>query len=334
MKMALVSNPPYNMQWEAPPFAQLQSRFAGCYTVPPKSNANYAFVLTGLEKHDRCVFLLPASIMSSNQKEEKAIREWLVEENMVEAVIICPDNMFESTGVATCIVVLDKNKEHATTEMIDIRNRYVEEMRDQKGQYGGTSHTNRIYQKKIKVISEEIMEDVLDAIEERKSIPGFCKPVSIEKIKEDKYSLLASHYLDIQEEEVKHRNYEDIVEDLNRVVREKNACKLTINESLAKGMGFDIEMYKIDQQDTGLNELLVKLGAPQLEKDNYFSTSKNKNEIRFENNSKDILSSILVMIMQTWKQHIYYLNQQENRYLAELRDALIPDLMSGKIDVN
>ena len=125
----------------------------------------------------------------------------------------------------------------------------------------------------------------------------------------------------------------DIVEDLNRVVREKNACKLTINESLAKGMGFDIEMYKNDQQDTGLNELLVKLGAPQLEKDNYFSTSKNKNEIRFENNSKDILSSILVMIMQTWKQHIYYLNQQENRYLAELRDALIPDLMSGKIDV-
>ena len=93
--------------------------------------------------------------MSSNQKEEKAIREWLVEENLVEAVIICPDNMFESTGVGTCIIVLDKNKEHVTTEMIDIRNRYVEEIRDQKGQYGGTSHTNRIYQKKIKVIPEK-----------------------------------------------------------------------------------------------------------------------------------------------------------------------------------
>lgn len=53
------------------------------------------------------------------------------------------------------------------------------------------------------------MEDVLDAIRERKSIPDFCKSVSIEKIKEDKYSLLASHYLDIQEEEVKHRSYED-----------------------------------------------------------------------------------------------------------------------------
>ena len=75
MKRALVSNPPYNMQWEAPPFAQLQPRFADCYTVPPKSNANYAFVLTGLEKHDRCVYLLPGSVMSGKSKEEMANRK-------------------------------------------------------------------------------------------------------------------------------------------------------------------------------------------------------------------------------------------------------------------
>ncbi len=40
-----------------------------------------------------------------------------------------------------------------------------------------------------------------------------------------------------------------------------------------------------------------------------------------------------MMIFNTWKQHIYYLNFEENRYLAELRDALLPELMSGKIDV-
>ena len=62
-------------------------------------------------------------------------------------------------------------------------------------------------------------------------------------------------------------------------------------------------------------------------------TSKKKNEIRFENNSKDILSSILVLILNSWKQHVFYLNQEENRYLAELRDALLPELMSGKIEV-
>lgn len=121
--------------------------------------------------------------------------------------------------------------------------------------------------------------------------------------------------------------------DINRITKEKNACKLTLNETIAKGMGFDLELYKQDQQELGLNELLEQLGAEKLEKQDYFSTSKKKNEIKFENNSKEQLSSILVMILQNWKQHIYYLNQEENRYLAELRDALLPDLFSGNIQI-
>ena len=91
-------------------------------------------------------------------------------------------------------------------------------------------------------------------------------------------------------------------------------------------------LFRSDQQqDSGLNDLLKQLGAKPLAKQNYFTVSKNKNEIKFENNSKDILSSVLMMILRTWRQHIYYLNNEENRYLAELRDALLPDIMSGKI---
>ena len=41
-----------------------------------------------------------------------------------------------------------------------------------------------------------------------------------------------------------------------------------------------------------------------------------------------------MLIFNMWKQHIYYLNIEENRYLVELRDALLPELMSGKIDVS
>lgn len=333
MNRVLISNPPYNMKWQVPAFAQIQSRFADCYIVPPESNANFAFILTGLENSERCVFLLPCGVLRGGTKEENAIRAWLVEKNFIEAVIICPDKMFESTDIGTCIIVLDKNKKTATTEMVDLRNRYKEEIREQRGQYGGTAHTNRIYNKTIKVIPEETMSEVLAAIEERKNIPEFCKAVSIEKMKEDKYTLLASHYLDMSEIDIDHRNYKDIVNDINRVTREKNACKLTLNESLAKGMGFDIDLYKQDQQDVGFNELLAKLGADKLEHQDYFITSKKKNEIKFENNSKEQLSSILIMILQNWKQHIFYLNQEENRYLAELRDALLPELMSGKIDV-
>lgn len=99
-------------------------------------------------------------------------------------------------------------------------------------------------------------------------------------------------------------------------------------------MGFDIALYKKDAEDNKeFNEILKKLGAEPIIKQNYFATSKNKNEIKFENASKEILSSVLIMILNSWKQHIYYLNQEENRYLAELRDALLPDLMCGKINL-
>lgn len=69
-------------------------------------------------------------------------------------------------------------------------------------------------------------------------------------------------------------------------------------------------------------------------KSDYFRTTKKKNEIVFSNNSKENISSIFMLIFNMWKQHIYYLNIEENRYLVELRDALLPELMSGKIDLS
>ena len=165
-------------------------------------------------------------------------------------------------------------------------------------------------------------------------IPMFSKSVSPQTVAENNYILAPSRYIDFEESkaENKHREYAEIVNDINRVISEKNACKLTINESLAKKLGFDISLFhKENDNNETLGDLLKSLGADPLVKANYFATSKNKNEFKFENKSKDTVSSVLVMILQTWKQHIYYLITEENRYLTELRDALLPDLMSGEI---
>ena len=330
---SLLSNPPYNMKWSLPPFAQIQPRFCDC-ELPPESNANYAFILTALEKIDRkAAFIMPCGILSTENSQEKEIRKYLVEKNFVDSVITCPDKMFEATSIPTCIIVFDKQKTTAQITLVDMRKTYEVEQREQRGQYGGSSHENRVYKKDVKIFSDENMKKALEAISERKSEPEFCKTVTIEDIKENDYSLIPSRYIEFQKKKKKHREYKDIVSDINRITREKNACKLTINETLAKSLGFDLGLYKTDQKDGGLNELLKKIGAEPLEKQDYFSATKNKNEIKFENRSKDTLSSVLVMILSTWKQHIFYLNQEENRYLAELRDALLPDLLSGKIEV-
>ena len=130
-----------------------------------------------------------------------------------------------------------------------------------------------------------------------------------------------------------HRSYGDILSDINRVRNEQNCCKLVINETLAKRFGFDTELYSREQNDKNFNDLLFKLTGEKLKKTDYVQFTKNKNEFTFKNNSSDAVSSILVSIMSIWKQHIMYLNNEENRYLAEMRDALLPDLMSGNISI-
>lgn len=327
MGIALISNPPYNMNWKYPPFAQIQPRFRET-ELPPEDNANYAFILSALDKiSDKAVFLLPSGVLSAENKKEKEIRKYLVEKNFVEAVIACPDKMFESTSIPTCILVLSKVKQTSHISFLNMRQTYEIESREQKGQFGGASHENRTYKKNVKIFSNEQMKKAMDSIKQQLSIPGFSKAVSIKTVSENDYNLVPSKYIEFQEKEFKHRAYSEIVADINRITNDKNACKLTINESLAKILGFDVELYKQDQSDNGLNDLLKRLGAESLIKQNYFTVSKKKNEIKFENNSKEILSNVLIMILNTWKQHIFYLNQEENRYLAELRDALLETLM-------
>lgn len=78
---------------------------------------------------------------------------------------------------------------------------------------------------------------------------------------------------------------------------------------------------------------MERLEADKIKSENFITFTKNKNEFKFENTSKENVSSVLIMIMRIWEQHIYYLNNEENRLLAELRDALLPELLSGRINI-
>ena len=330
-----ISNPPYNMKWRHPDFAAMQGRFAG-RTVPPESNANYAFVMSAMDKVDRGVFILPNGVLSS-AKTEGDVRRELVEDNWFDTVIACPDGMFESTSIPVCVVVLDKRKETASIEMVDARESHEVEVRDQRGQFGSKSHTSRVYHKEVSVFSESNIREILSAIENRSEKPGFSAPATIERVRENEYALTPSRYVGIVPEERKHRPYEDIIADYNRVAVEKGGLKLTINETLARSIGLD-SIYELQQHGNEIAEQMEEalsevVEGCSIEKPVYIRLSKNKNEVKFENGSKDALSEILLIILQQWKAKLYYLNNQENAYLAELRDALLPDLMSGKIEL-
>lgn len=330
-----ISNPPYNMKWKIPPFAQLQPRFNDC-ELPPESNANYAFVLTALDScNEKVSMILPCGILSSEVTNEKRIRQYLVEKNLIESVILCPDKMFEATSIPTCLLTLNKKKETTHIAFLDMRKTCDVEQREQNGQFGGASHENRTYKKAVNVFSDEQMESAIDSIINQKSIPEFSKSVSAQTISENDYCLVPSRYIEFQEKDFVHREYGEIIDDLNRVINEKNGLKLTMNETLAKSSGlYDIfQMFKQSEETAdSMNQMLAFTGK-KIEKENFISMTKKAGELKFENGSKNSISTILLSILQMWKQHIMYLNNEENRYLVELRDALLPDLMSGKIDL-
>ena len=328
-----ISNPPYNMKWKIPPFAQLQPRFNGC-ELPPESNANYAFILTALDNcNEKVSMILPCGILSSEVTNEKRIRQYLIEKNLIESVILCPDKMFEATSIATCLLTLNKKKETTHIAFLDMRKTCDVEQREQNGQFGGASHENRTYKKAVNVFSEVQMESAIDAIVNQKSVPEFSKSASLQMVTENDYCLVPSRYIEFQEKEFVHREYGEIIDDLNRVINEKNGLKLTMNETLAKSVGlYEIfQMFKQSEETAdSMNQMLTFTGK-RIEKENFISMSKKAGELKFENGSKNSISTILLSILQMWKQHIMYLNNEENRYLAELRDAILPDLMSGKI---
>ncbi len=200
----------------------------------------------------------------------------------------------------------------------------------------GNAHENRVYKKEINTFTDEQIQELNETVREKIEKKDFSKVVTIEDIKNKDYSLFPSMYFEIESDDLYGvtRSYDDILNDLNRIIKQKNCLKLTINESIAKSIGiYDVAMQMKDSQQINaeMNKTLKSIKL-EIEKENYITLSKNKNEIKFENNSKEQISEILILIMNNWKMMMYHLNNEENRYLVELRDKLIPDLMSGKIN--
>ena len=330
-----ISNPPYNIRWNAP--NELEALSDGRFPViPPASNANYAFVLNCLARAEKAIMILPNGVAS--ERIENEVRKYLIDNDLIETVISLPNNMFECTNIATCIMVLNKNKKNkGKVTLIHSVENCVTEEREQNGQFGGKSHTNRTYKKKYNVLGDENIQKILDVIENQQEIKQFSVIKTNEQIAEKKYMLAPSMYFDVNIEDLEsepHRDFQEIADNINFISRMRNACKLVINETIAKGLGFDIDLYKSSKENSKqVKEQMKKIGV-DVEIEDYIQFTKNKNEFVFKCNDKDLFPDIFNHFLSIWKNQISLLNTMENQYLSELRDALLPDLMSGKIDVS
>ena len=332
---AVVSNPPYNILWEP----KMDDRFISCEESIQKlkNNANYAFILHALhhlKPEGTAALVLPMGSLCSVTQEQK-VRAYLTEENILDAVIAMPDDMFEATSIPTCIMTLRRPfgvGKQGGIEFIDARKTCEEVIRFQRGE---ADHYNRIYKKSLNVFTHEHIEKIVAAAKERNTKPEFSRIAALEEIRQNEYKLMPSVYIEHAATEQKHRPFDEIAAEINKIIKERNAVKITMNENVSREYGlFELsEGIKQSNLNTeNMNRQLAQLGL-NFAKNDYFALSKVAKEIKIENKNKEGISSIFRILIPMYKQHLYYLNERENELLAELRDALLPELMSGRISL-
>ena len=113
----IVANPPFSIKWN-PDLLAGDVRFKDCPALPPPSKADWAFmlhILHHLSDSGVAAVLEFPGILYRGQKEGK-VRRWFVENNYIDRVVNIPGNTFEDTSIATCVIVLKKNRN--TTDII------------------------------------------------------------------------------------------------------------------------------------------------------------------------------------------------------------------------
>ena len=126
---AIVSNPPYSIKWDgdANPLLINDPRFAPAGVLAPKSKADLAFtlhILSWLAVNGTAAIVEFPGVLYRGGAEQK-IRQYLIDNNYVDAVIQLPPDLFFGTTIATCIVVLKKSKRDNATLFIDASAQFV-----------------------------------------------------------------------------------------------------------------------------------------------------------------------------------------------------------------
>lgn len=211
---AIVSNPPYSIKWEGDvnPVLINDPRFAPAGVLAPKSKADLAFVmhaLAWLAPNGTAAIVSFPGIMYRGGAEQK-IRQYLVDNNFVEAVIQLPDNLFFGTSIATCILVLKKGKRDNSVLFIDATKECVKVTNNNK-------------------LTDANIANVLKAFADRQTVKHFAALVPHEDIAAQDYNLSVSTY--VEQEDTREKI--DIVQleaELEEIVKRENELRKAIDQ--------------------------------------------------------------------------------------------------------
>jgi type I restriction enzyme M protein len=199
----IMANPPFNQKdWRADKEMVDDPRWRG-YDVPPKSNANYAWILNMVSKlSDNGVagFILANGALSGGGEEYK-IRKTLIENNLVEAIIVLPQGMFYTTPISVSIWILNKNKKNQSRRIGDEKRNYRN--REEEILFMDLRQIGEPFEKKFIQFSDKHSKDIAATYHNwqqennnYKDIPEYCYSASYAEVTKKDFSLVPSKYIE------------------------------------------------------------------------------------------------------------------------------------------
>lgn len=210
---AVVANPPFSYRWEPNDLLAEDFRFKG-YGLAPKSAADFAFLLHGfhfLSDEGTMAIILPHGVLFRGGSEEK-IRTKLLKDGNIDTIIGLPANLFFSTGIPVCILVLKKCKKFEDVLFINSSEHY------EKG-------------KRQNVLLPEHIDRIVETYQYRKEDDrNYSRRVSMEEIEKHDFNLNISRYVSTIDEE-------EII-DVNKVNEDLHLIEETIRNAKARHNAF------------------------------------------------------------------------------------------------
>ena len=182
---AIVANPPFSYRWEPTEEMGKDFRFKN-YGLAPKSAADFAFLLHGfhfLREDGTMAIILPHGVLFRGGKEG-LIRKKLLNDGNIDAVIGLPSNLFYSTGIPVCILVLKKCKKYDDVLFIN-----------------ASSSENFEKGKRQNTLRKEDVTKIVETYQYRKDVERYSRRVSMCEIKDNDYNLNISRYVSTAKEE-------------------------------------------------------------------------------------------------------------------------------------
>lgn len=222
---AIVSNPPYSIKWEGKsnPLLINDARFSPAGVLAPASKADLAFtmhMLSYLSAEGTAAIVEFPGVLYRGGAEGK-IRDYLVRNNYVDAVIQLPADLFFGTTIATCVLVLKKNK--TTSDVLFVDASELFERRDSKNK-----------------LTAAHIERILGAVAARASEQHFCTCVPNDQILENDANLSVSSYVE-KKDDREQVNIAELNAEIARIVAREHELRCQIDAIVADLEGADNE---------------------------------------------------------------------------------------------